>query len=353
MKKLYAAISIILVMILLWGCTPQAAYINWTQSWHKATETSVYDASFYYYLKEEAKIPSAHKDKIIKDSLDEKARIEIADGELEYKIEQVDAQANTWKLTSTLSIKYLSKEELQAILGGEYEEFEKALTLTGVKKLGETDIMTSSVTFSMATGQLFKPLAVQKTFNMPSSEINLEYTFDYKTRVLTYKFNDEESKVTYKAKKLKAGYDNELLLLLIRSVDKTSFIEGYGASISRVYNWTDAVDRGGVMSAYPVNFKVSNDAKTIPIKDEFLPFVEKVETVEGETRLKVYEVKISKSSSYEAGPALMAYYAQMDAKADSSYATRLMIKSVQNIFDVSTTEKRFSMSYDIVSLSIA
>ncbi|HEY8419176.1 MAG TPA: hypothetical protein VIL03_01945 [Clostridia bacterium] len=353
MKKVYAILSLFLIFIMLWGCAPQAVYINLTQSWQKASETSVYDVSFYYYLIDETKVPSEHQAKIIKDSLDTSARIEIADGELEYKIEQVDAQKNTWKLTSTLSIEYLQKEQLQSILGGEYADFEKSLGLTGVKNLGVTDTMTSTVTFSMATGELFKPLSVSKEFNMPSSEISLEYTFNYQTRTLTYKLNDKEAKTTYKAKKLKSGYDNETLLLLIRSVDKTSFQKGYSAGFSRVYNWTDAVDSGGLMTFNPVNFQVGSDVKTIPIKDEFLAFVNNAVTVDGENRLPVYEVKISKSSSYEMGPALMAWYSEMDVNADSSYATKLMIKTVQNIFDVSTTEKRFSMSYDIVSLSIA
>jgi hypothetical protein len=349
MKKVYAILSIFLILIMLWGCAPQAPYINLTQSWHASLETSVYDVSFYYYLKDGSQVSDQYQ---ITDSLDESPRIEIADGELEYKIERIDAENNTWKLTSALSIEYLQKEELQNILGDEYPDFEKDLGLTGVKKLGITDTMTSTLTFSMATGQLFKPLSVSKEFNMPSSETTLEYAFDYKTLTLTYKVNDEEDEVTYKAKKVKSGYDNEMLLLLARSVDISSFQTGYNASFSRVYNWTDAVDSGGLLTFNTVNMQVVSE-KSIPIKDEFLAFADNADVENQENRLPVYEVKISKSSSYEMGPSLMAWYSQMDVNADSGHATRLMIKTVQNFYDVTTTEKRFSMSYDIVSLSIA
>ncbi|HEY8423708.1 MAG TPA: hypothetical protein VIL23_02995 [Clostridia bacterium] len=353
MKKVKFLLSFILVMIMLWGCAAPAAYINFTQPWHKTYENSEYDVSFYYYLQDAGSIPSEHKDKIIKDSLDQEERIEIADGKLQYTIEQDDAQKHTWKLTASLEITYLSEEELKNILDKEYDNFKNALPLTGITKLGAVDTMTSTVVFSMEKGKLYQPLKVTKEFDMPSANISLEYAFDYQTYTFNYKLNDQKNTITYKAKKIKSGYDNEQLLLLIRSIDKDSFVAGYSANLARVYNWTDAADSKGLLMANSINIHVQNDLKSIPITDEFLPFAKDVKQIDNENRLGVYEVKIYKSSTYESGPALTAWYAQMDITADGSYATRLMIKNVQNIYNVTTAKKAFCISYDITSLKIA
>ena len=158
--------------------------------------------------------------------------------------------------------------------------------------------------------------------------------------------------MTYKPKEIKSGYDNELLLLLTRSLDRQTFEPGYSASFSRVYNWTDAVDRDGAITAYAIDINVHKDLKNIPMTDEFLPFVQE-HIIPTENKLPVKEVQISKSSAYESGPSLTAWYSVMDVNADGSYAQSLMIKTVQNIFDVNTAQKAFSISYDIISLEIA
>jgi hypothetical protein len=351
MKKIRAILSLFLIFLFSWGCAAPAPYINLSQPWQGIKEKSVYDVSFYYYLDKDKQYPNL-QDQIITDSLDDKPRIEIADGELEYIIEQLDAQKNTWQLTSQLEITYLSKEDMQDKLQDEYNSFESALGLAGIKNLGATDTMTSTVAFSMEKGKLFGPTKVTKNFDMPSAEISLEYSFDYQSRTLSYAFgDDEQTKITYKPKEIKSGYDNELLFLLTRSLDRDSFVPGFSASFRNIYNWTDTVDRGGIIMAYTIDINVHEDLKNIPITDEFLPFVEE-QIIEGENKLPVKEVQISKSSAYESGPSLTAWYSVMDINADGSYAQSLMIKTIQNIFDVSTTQKVFCVSYDITSLEI-
>lgn len=351
MKKIRAILSLLLIFVFVWGCGQPQIYINLTQPWQQTYEQSIYDVSFYYYLTQEH---SNLQDIIIKDSLDNSAKIEIADGTLEYTIEQVDAQKNTWKLTANLKVEYLSKEELENLLQDEFDSFENALKYTGVENLGVTDTMTSSIIFSMQKGRLFQPLKVSKKYDMPSAKTYLDYTFDYQTRVLSYKYDEAESKITYKAKEIKSGYDNEQLLLLVRAVDRDSFQPGFSTNFSKIYNWTDTLDRGGMPTTYNINMSINRDEKNIPIKDDFLRFVENdITEVDNEKRLPVYEVRLSNNSTYEAGPDLTAWYSQMDIFADDSYAKTVMIKTVQNLYDVSTTRKIFCMSYDITSIKIA
>ena len=319
MNKIRAILSLLLIFLFSWGCAAPPPYINLSQPWQGKIEKSVFDVSFYYYLDQDKQYPNL-QDHIITDSLDDKPRIEIADGELEYIIEQHDAQKNTWQLTSRLIITYLSKEDIQDMLQDGYNDFESALGLAGIKNLGLTDTMVSQTIFSMEKGKLFNPIKVTKTFDMPSAEISLEFSFDYQTRTLSYAFgDDEQTKMTYKPKEIKSGYDNELLLLLTRSLDRQTFEPGYSASFSRVYNWTDAVDRDGAITAYAIDINVHKDLKNIPMTDEFLPFVQE-HIIPTENKLPVKEVQISKSSAYESGPSLTAWYSVMDVNADGSYA---------------------------------
>ncbi len=358
MKKiLWLSLSLI-IAIFSFACAAPAAYIDLVKPWHGVYEKATYDVSFYYYLKNDQTANANLKDKIILDPLENNApKIKIASGTMDYIIEQDDETKNTWKLSTNLSMTYLPKEDFsEAVLGKEeYNNFVGAKAYLGIKNFGVTDTMSSTVVFNMNSDKLFRPISVSKSFNELSKAenttdpITLDYSFDYTSRKLTYSYNGESQKTnSYKAKEIKSGYDNEQLFLFVRALDKESFATGSSLSINNVYNWTDATAIEEP-TAYTINMSVDEKLKSLPVSESFLPQLEGVAT---DSKLSVYDVTLSKSSTNQSGSPLKVWYSKMGISADGLFADKLMIKAVQETKDVSQVRRVFSISYDIAALEI-
>ncbi|HEY8389670.1 MAG TPA: hypothetical protein VIL26_01765 [Clostridia bacterium] len=357
MKKILWIIIALLVAMTSFACGAVPQTIDMFKPWQGTYEKAVYDVSFYYFLKTDQSNNANLSDKIVKDPLENNApKIKFASGILEYIIEQVDEEKNTWQLTSNLTVNYLKDEDLSKdILGAEYKDFVSAINYVGIKNLGVQDTMNSTVVFSMQTGKLFRPISVTKKYSDLSKAESLdkpyilEYSFDYNTRKYTYNLNGEEKAKTFKAKEVKSGYDNEELYLFARALDKKTYGKGATLSVSPFYNWTDSIG-SKTAAAYTINMSIDDEIKTISVTDAFLPYVQ--ELVNTDNRLPVYDVTLAKASTYESGPSLKAYYSQYGINANNSYADKLMIKAVQNIMDVSQVRRTLAVSYDIASLEI-
>ena len=346
MKKILWIILALIFVMTGFACSAPAISVDMFRPWNGVFEKATYEVSYYYYLENDQPQNSALE--IIKDPLDDnKPKIKIASGTMDYIIEQADPENNTWKLSTNLAITYVPETDLsEEVLGEpEYTAFTNAKNQIGLEKLGKEDKMNSSVVFDMNAGKLFRPISVTKSFE------NLEYSFDYTARKFTYKLKDaEEQSKSYKAKEVKSGYDNEQLFLYVRALDKNSYGPGASMTISPVYNWTDAVGLKNPAS-YKINMSIDKEWKTIPVSESFLPYVQDKGMLTDD-RLSVYEVTLSKASTNEAGTPLKVWYSKMNIDTNNIFADKLMIKAVQNTMDVSTVRKIFSVSYDIASLEI-
>lgn len=346
MKKILWVILSLMFVLTGFGCSAPAVTIDMSKPWHGVYEKATYEVSYYYFLKNDQSANEALKDKIIKDPLENsQPKIQLGSGTLDYIIEQVDPNVNTWKLSTSLTMTYLPESDFsQDVMGTEYDEFNRVKNYIGLKNFGTTDTMSSFVVFNMSQGKLFRPVSVTKTYNA------LTYSFDYTTRKFTYKFSDkDEQNKTFKAKEVKSGYDNEELFLFVRALDKNTYGTGSSLSISPVYNWTDAAQLNAVAS-YSINMSIAKETKTIPVTDSFMPYVENM--VNDDKRLECYDVTLSKASTNQAGADLKVWYSKMGITDNDIYADKLMIKAVQNTMDVGSVRKIFSVSYDIASLEI-
>lgn len=346
MKRILWIILSLIFAMTVFACSAPALNIDMSIPWHGVYEKATYEISYFYYLKSDQSGNDALSGKIIQDPLDDnKSKIKIASGTMDYIIEQVDQEKAIWKLSTDLTITYLTEDELSKdVLDTEYDEFNRVKGYAGIKDFGATDTMSSTLVFSMDAGKLFRPISVTKSYDA------LDYTFDYTTRKFTYKLGDaEEKSQSYKAKEIKSGYDNEQLFLFVRALDKNTYGPGASMSLNRIYNWTDAVGNNSV-TAYNINMSIDKDWKTIPVTESFLPYVE--DMVNAENRLEVYDVTLSKASTNEAGAPLKVWYSKMGIDTNNIYADKLMVKAVQDTMDVSSVRKIFSVSYDIASLEI-
>lgn len=335
------------------GCATPAAYYDIGMNWSGVREISTFEVARYYYLKTDQ--TNNETLDIVTDSIDDAPKIEIASGTLEYKIEQHNAVQKQWKLSQNLSVTFVDESKFnEAVLGNEYEHFTNALEYSNTV-LGKTDTITSELVFSMNESSLLKPISLTKNYDMQSTDVKLNYTFDYETRKLTGTSNENNLNATFKVKEISGGYDNEQLFLFIRSLEKETFDVGKSISISKVLNWTDTAVYG-TLSSSNLTISVGAETKTIPVNSAFESFVEDDDNAEptSEKRLSVFDVTINKNSTYESGPNIQLWFSTQKIIAGANDADNLLVKVSQHEYDINdpNIRKIFSTEYNITSLQI-
>lgn len=351
MKKISTLLTLILIlMFALTGCSPAVATYDYAIPWDTASmyEYTEYKISRYYYLPTGYNPSDLIKPHVINESGEELNKILIASGTYTSEIFN---EGKNFVQKQNLVVNYVPQQTYtQEMLGDIYQEFleDMGKTETFAGAFGTQDKVSSTVIFSMEAGKNFTPISMEKIYDMKSINQYVTVAYDYIANKLSYNLDGTDKTLTFKAKKARGLKDNEQFITYLRAINKINnsyWGNDIDITINNVANWTDTALNSKDIMSYTLTASLSEDS--LALSDEFRPFVT---DAGADYKHDVFKAEIIKKSTKESGRPIIIYFSQNPIEYKNKKLNRLMLKYIQEEFDITTKTKLFATQYNLVAI---